>query len=202
MTDDRPESDDTGAARLVEALRSEIVDLEDEVVEEDVALPAGILSLLREAPIPTKIAAAVDEVLTEVEPIDPAFAQRLQASLAAVLTERGSGIVYLEQATAHERQRRQLEIGEISEILRAPVDVLSAIEAGRAPFDELTAEQVADWIRFLELDMDEALDALRRSLAAPATAYSGDPRDRKEQASRFVDHVRRILEGHEEHSGT
>ena len=194
MAHDHPGVDDTSAARLVDALRNEIAELEDKVTEdEDVSLPEDILPLVRGAPVPAKIAAAVDEILAEVDPISPEFAERLQARLAPVLAERGSGIVFLEQVTTYERERRQLSVGQVAEALGTSLDVIADIETGRAAFDHLGAQQVAEWIRFLELDIDKAVEALRRSMTSPATSYSGDPRDRKKHANDFVNEVRLLL---------
>jgi hypothetical protein len=54
---------------------------------------------------------------------------------------------------------------------------------------------VAEWIKILELDFEESLDALQWSLYSPAMSYAGDPDDHKRRAIKFVEAVRKILLG-------
>lgn len=192
--DDRPDMDETVAARLVDALRAEIVDLEFESDVEDAPLPAGILALLRDAPVPSKIAAAVDEVVSNVEPVSDSLAARLRAELALAQAERGTGIEFLEQAASHERLRRGVTLEQLAAKIGVDADVAAKVEEGRTAFDSLEDQQVADWIRFLELDLEDAVAALEHSLNAPASSYAGDMREHKKTVNDFVERVRRILE--------
>jgi hypothetical protein len=95
---------------------------------------------------------------------------------------------------AHERKLRQLSVNDVAPHVRSEPETIAALESRQAGIaEELREQQVADWIQFLELDLDDAIAALGYSLHAPASSYAGDVRDRRKQAVAFVKEVRRIL---------
>lgn len=195
MTEQHPDATTNLSPGLVEELRREIVALEDAASDEDVnALPDGILTLVRNAPVPLEVAGAVDEIVANVEPVDDAFAEQLRTDLRTAMSERGSGIRFLEQAASHQRSLRSLSIESVAEAIACTADAMASVEAGQSAInDELNEQQVADWIKFLALDFDEAVVALSYSLTSPASSYGGDARDRKQDAVAFVEKVRTLL---------
>lgn len=188
---DHPDTDGTTEA-LIDSLRAEITELEG-VDDNDVAeLPVGIRNLLARVPAEPRIAATLDDLIATDDPISNGLAMRIRTGAESIRIEQGTNLRFLEQIVTHARAGRDLPVSDVASHISAHDDLVSDIERGRAAFNRLQEEQVAEWIGYLEIDLDAAVEALRRSLAAPASAYGGDNYD-ADQADEFVGGVEAIL---------
>lgn len=183
---------DTGTDALVNALREEIVGLEDADETGAPELPSDLRALLALAQIEPRIITAVDDLLAMDEPLSEDLSSRLLTGVAAIQAADGTGLRYLEQVVSHSRGRKDLTVSAVANHLHVTEGAIVDVERGRTAFDALDKRTVADWIRLLGLNVDVALDALRRSLASPATAYGGDTYS-AETAEDYVRGVETIL---------
>lgn len=184
---------------LLARLRREIVELEsdfdsDPELEGPVDLPSGLVALLGQVPVNAAVMAAVDTAIADVDPISEGLAIKVRTALAEVLVDRGLNDEFLEQMVLRERVRQGRTTADVAAEIKASADEVREIERGEMPLDTKSAEQIAAWIRFLELELDDAVNALTRSLLSPAKQYSGDARTLRREAERLVNEVRSILE--------
>lgn len=189
---DHPGIDRASPEALIDALREEIGELEgidDDSVPE---LPAGVLALLAQTDAQPRLAAALDDLIAADDPISDELAARIRTGTKSIQADQGTTLRFLEQIVTHARAGRDLLVSDIASHISASDDVIVDIEQGRAAFDRLEERQVAEWIDFLDINLDSAVDALRRSLASPATAYGGDSHT-ADRADDFVRGVEEIL---------
>jgi hypothetical protein len=182
---------------LLARLRQEIVELESDSEPEfegPVGLPSGLVALLGQVPVNATVMAAVDTAIADVDPIGEGLAIKVRTALAEVLADRGLSDEFLEQMVLRERVRQGRTTADVAAEIKASADEVREMERGEMPLDTKSAEQIAAWIRFLELELDDAVNALRRSLLSPAKQYSGDARTLRRDAERFLNSVRSILE--------
>lgn len=182
---------------LLARLRREIVELESDSDPEFVGpvdLPSGLVALLGQVPVNATVMAAVDTAIADVDPISEGLAIKVRTALAEVLVDRGLTDEFLEQMVLRERVRQGRTTADVAAEIKASADEVREIERGEMPLDTKSAEQIAAWIGFLELELDDAVKALTRSLLSPAKQYSGDARTLRREAERLVNEVRSILE--------
>lgn len=193
------ENEHAGAEDLIAALRAEIEELDRDVEhlddESEVTLPDGLRELLATVVVSPRIAAAVDEIVANVDPIPSSLADALRTQAREAREVLGGGYVFLEQKASLARTRKSLTVDELAEAVGAEADVIHAVERGKSTFSRLDAETVAKWIEILELDFADAVEALDRSLRSPAMSYAGDPDEYGRKANEFVEKVKSILEG-------
>lgn len=193
------ENEHAGAEDLIAALRTEIEELDRDVEhlddEPEVTLPEGLRGLLATVVVSPKIAAAVDEIVANVDPIPNSLADALRAQAREARDVLGGGYVFLEQKVSLARTRKSITVDQLAGAVGVEADVIQAVERGKSTFDHLDAEAVAKWIEALELDITDAVQALDRSLRSPAMSYAGDPDEYGRKANEFVEKVKRLLEG-------
>lgn len=192
------ENEYAAAEDLIAMLRAEIEEIDRDVDglddEPEVTLPEGLKALLASAPVTPKIAAAVDEIVANVEPISGGLADALRAQAREAREVLGAGYVFLEQKATLARTRKSLAVEDIAAAIDVDANTVQAVERGSSAFDRLTATAVAKWIKLLELDVSDAVQALGRSLRSPAMSYAGDPDEHNRKANEFVEKVKQLLE--------
>jgi hypothetical protein len=199
MTELSPQADDdTASARLISALRAEIEEVDrisdfDEEPELTELLPAEILNLVDATVIPTKVAAAVDEILADLQPLPNDFANRVRVAAATAVESLEPEKPFLEQLVVRSRATQGLGVDRVAEAVSLDVPMMEKVELGLVAFSDLGPEQVKDWIDFLDLDHEAAMSALERSVHAPALSYAGDPDEYSRRVNQFVESVRRLL---------
>ena len=199
MSEPSPQADDdTASARLISALRAEIEEVDrtsdfDEEPELTELLPAEILNLVDATVIPTKVAAAVDEILADLQPLPDDFANRVLVVAATAVESLEPEKPFLEQLVVRSRGTQGLGVDRVAEEVSLDVPTMEKVELGLVAFSDLGPEQVKDWIVFLDLDHEAAISALERSVNAPALSYAGDPDEYSRRVNTFVESVKRLL---------
>jgi hypothetical protein len=177
---------------LIDSLRAEMLEA-GRTDEVEVVLPPPVLKLFLEAPTDALVASAIDDLLVDEEVIDDDLYFRLTSRLRDHSERRWSMPKYLEQIVVASREERSSSIDDVASSVGANPVILEAIEEASARFDELTEDQVAAWIQFLELDLDTAAAALELSLSKPAVAYQGDGLKHRDHARQFASRVRDLV---------
>lgn len=118
---------------------------------------------------------AVDRLMNDSESVTVAARRRLVggADRGARWRQRLGG--QLENVLCDCRQALGLSPREIASQIGVGVSLISEIETGSKTIDTLTADQVAAWIRLMDIDANTALGALQRSRhAGEVWPASGD----------------------------
>ena len=171
MTNSEPGASADDPRAIVDQLRLEIVELEDDIPLEDKDTDDERWADTHLAGLPldyTAVATAAADRLIPRRDLNNDARMAAVASVRNALTERRRMIGPLPVVLRAVRERQGITIDELAARSGLEPGELADLERGRAPVhpDRLSAEQVGGWIRSLAVPRETAIAALRRSLSA------------------------------------